>query len=324
MASITKVIAALVVLDARPLGPDEPGPTIAFTKADVDLYEKYYVLGATVQSMKPGATMSERDALKMLLVASASNYAEAVTNWAFGSPAGFRGAASAWLAKNGFASTRVVEPSGIDARNVSTPAELLALGRIVAAHPVLSVIVQLPGLDVVGAKPANNSNFLLGTGGITGIKTGTLEPYGANLLFSAKLDVGLTAPLDVIGVNLGSYDHSTIGREVPALLESIKAGFHTVPLIEQGVELGSYTTAWGEKATIVSGQSASVLTWSDSAVTVSADTKAATTADAGARVGTLTFVSGATTVEVPLELREAIREPTDWWRLTHPSELFGW
>ena len=80
IASTSKLITALVVLDAHPLADaDDPGPTITFGKADHDLYDKYYVLGAAIVEMPTGSSMSLHDALATMLIPSASNYAEAVS-----------------------------------------------------------------------------------------------------------------------------------------------------------------------------------------------------------------------------------------------------
>ncbi|WP_159078240.1 D-alanyl-D-alanine carboxypeptidase family protein [Salinibacterium hongtaonis] len=324
IASISKVITALVVLDAKPLGIDEPGPTITFTAADDDLYDKYYVLGATTHTMKKGERMTQRDALEVMLVASASNYAEAVANWAFGSPAGFRNATKTWLAKNGLNATVVVEPTGIDPRNVSTPAELITLGRLAMADPVLAVIVQSPSLDVPGHSPVSNSNTLLGQGGVNGIKTGTLAPYGSNLLFSSVIDVGIGEPLTVTGATLGAFDRDSLSREIMTTLQSIKGGFRSIPLVDQGRVLGTYTTPWGDSASVVTGKAGTLLTWSDTPVTSEITSSSLGEGESGTVVGSITYTAGPRTSSVPLVLDGTIEPPSAWWRLTHPAEVFGW
>ena len=146
MASITKLITAMVILDAKPLADaSDPGPTITFDKADHDLYDKYYVMGATIARMPTGSTMSLRDALATMLIPSASNYAEAVSTWAFGSQGAFLDAARRWLAAHGLTGTTIVEPTGISSRNTSTPADLLAIGKLALAHPAIAHIVATPG-----------------------------------------------------------------------------------------------------------------------------------------------------------------------------------
>ena len=84
IASISKLITAMVVLSAKPLKTvADPGPTLVFTKADHALYDKYYLLNATIAAMPTGSSMSERDALETMLVVSACNYSEAMVDWAF-------------------------------------------------------------------------------------------------------------------------------------------------------------------------------------------------------------------------------------------------
>ena len=62
-----------------------------------------------------------------------------------------------------------------------------------------------------------NTNELLGTNGVTGIKTGTLDTFGANLLFSAEYPIG-SSTVTVIGVVLGGTDHQTLDAAITALL----------------------------------------------------------------------------------------------------------
>jgi serine-type D-Ala-D-Ala carboxypeptidase (penicillin-binding protein 5/6) len=323
LASISKLITALVVLEAKPLAAGEAGPTITFDRDDHALYDKYYVLNATIAAMPTGSSMSEHDALEAMLVISASNYADAVSSWAYGSRSAFLNATREWLAANGLAHTTMVEPTGIDARNTSTPSDLIALGRIAMANPVIAEIVAMETLNVPNIPAARNTNDLLGVDGITGIKTGTLDPTGSNLLFSATLDVGVEQPLSVIAVLMGGYTHESVALDARALLASIRAGFHEVPVGERGQAIGSYSTAWGESAEIELAESASVLTWSDTAITATFNAGDLATGTEGDEVGEVTWVAGPRTVTVPLVLAGDIDPPTAWWRLTHPFEVLG-
>ncbi len=320
MASITKVITALVILDAKPLaGPDDPGPTITFSKADHDLYDAYYVRGATIAAMPTGSTMSLHDALEMMLVISATNYADAVSTWAFGSRSAFLRAAKDWLAANGFARTTVVEPTGLDPRSVSTPSELIALGKLAMANPVIASIVAMSALDVPGFEGQGNTNTLLGVDGIRGVKTGTLET--ANLLFSSQLDVGVGEPLQLTGVVLGAYSRDSIDGEVRAWLDSIRAGFHEVTVNERGATIGTYTTPWGASARMVLADSVALLTWSDTPIAATMTELRLTTGEKGEKVGEVTWTAGSRSRTVAVVLDQTIRPPDEWWRLTHPFEL---
>ena len=321
IASISKLITALVVLDAKPLAPGEPGPTITFDKADHDLYDEYYVLGATIAAMPTGSSMSQYDALATMLVPSASNYAEAVATWAFGSEWAFLNATRGWLAAHGLASTTIVEPTGINPRNTSTLGDLLAIAKLAAANPVLAQIVGSSSVSVPGLGVMSNTNDLLGTEGITGLKTGNLGEGTYSLLYTASLEVGTAEPLSVTGVMLGGWSRQSVNSSVAALLSSIRQGFRSVPLAEAGQVVGTYSTPWGSSARLVVSDSASVFTWSDNPITVAMDTTAPAAYEDGQVAGSLTWSAGTDAAASDLELEGSIKPPTAWWRLTHPAEL---
>ncbi|MBB5633058.1 D-alanyl-D-alanine carboxypeptidase (penicillin-binding protein 5/6) [Cryobacterium mesophilum] len=323
IASISKVITTLVILDRKPLAADEPGPIITFTKADHKLYDSYYVRGATIQPMDTGSTMSLHDALELMLVVSASNYAEAVSTWAFGSQANFLAAAHSWLAKNGMKGTTFVDPSGIDPRNTSTPTDLLTLGRLAMANPLVASLVGLQTTDVPGFSGMPNTNTLLGSSDVDGIKTGTLDEAGSCLLYSATFGVGATQPITVTGIILGGLHHSAVAADAATVINDIREGFHAVTLVKADDVLGHYTTVWGERADIVAERSASLLTWSDSPITVTSHAKVVGPGKARMSVGSATFTGEGGTQTVLLVLAGTLEEPDAWWRITHPAELFG-
>ncbi|MDR7188319.1 D-alanyl-D-alanine carboxypeptidase (penicillin-binding protein 5/6) [Microbacterium sp. BE35] len=324
IASITKLITALVILERHPLaGAADPGPTITFSKADHDLYDQYYVRGATIAAMPTGSSMSLHDALATMLIPSASNYAEAVSTWAFGSQGAFRGAAQRWLAANGLTGTTIVEPTGLDARNTSTPADLIALGKLAAANPVIASIVATRSLALPGPGAMQNTNDLLGSNGITGLKTGNLGEGTYNLLFTASVPVGTAQPLSVTGVVLGGFTRANVDHDVMTLIDSIRAGFHEVPLAKRDQPVGTITTRWGASAQIVVSDYATIFTWSDTPIAVEMTTTTPKTYTDGEEVGSITWTAGPNTVTVPIEIDGAIVPPTDSWRLTHPGELGG-
>ncbi|KJL40389.1 D-alanyl-D-alanine carboxypeptidase family protein [Microbacterium trichothecenolyticum] len=324
IASITKLITALVILERHPLADAaDPGPTITFSKADHDLYDQYYVRGATIAAMPTGSSMSLHDALATMLIPSASNYAEAVSTWAFGSQGAFRGAAQRWLATNGLTGTTIVEPTGLDARNTSTPADLIALGKLAAANPVIASIVATRSLALPGPGAMQNTNDLLGSNGITGLKTGNLGEGTYNLLFTASVPVGTAQPLSVTGVVLGGFTRANVDHDVMTLIDSIRAGFHEVPLAKRDQPVGTITTRWGASAQIVVSDYATIFTWSDTPIAVEMTTTTPKTYTDGEEVGSITWTAGPNTVTVPIEIDGAIVPPTDSWRLTHPGELGG-
>ncbi len=233
IASISKVITALVVLDAHPLAVGESGPDITFTSDDVRLYNAQLAQNGSVAAVYAGQVMSQRVAMNVMLIASANNYAESMAQWAYGSQEAFVTAASAWIAGAGLTNTAIVEPTGVSPSNVSTSADLVELARLALANPVVAEIVATDTIDVPELGQFENTNALLGIGGVDGIKTGTLDEAGSCLLFSQDFAVGETT-ITLVGVVLGGPDHDTIDAAIQSLLAQANAGFLEVNLATAG------------------------------------------------------------------------------------------
>lgn len=321
MASITKVITALVVLDAHPLAVGDSGPTATMTAADAALYGTYLAQNGTVSTVRAGMTFTERQLLELTLIKSANNYTTSMAVWAFGSQDAFLVAARAWLAAHGLDQIVINEPTGIDPGNVAPVDQLVELGRIALAHPVIAEIVATTQVDLPPFGVLPNTNLLLGRDGVDGIKTGTLDDFGANLLFSADYLVGESA-ITVIGVVLGGPNHDVIDHDILGLLDSTLANFTEVEVAADGETFATYRAIWGESIAAVAAGRTTLLTWGGAPVTVDVVTDELRTGTAGADVGDLVFTSGPTTIRVDLELAADLDDPGPWWRLTNPAALF--
>ncbi|WP_394278507.1 D-alanyl-D-alanine carboxypeptidase family protein [Microbacterium sp.] len=323
IASITKLITALVVLDAQPIGAGENGPTITFGASDRALYDRYYVQNATVAPMPRGTALSLRDALATVLIPSASNYATAVARWAYGSEAAFVRAAGEWLDEHGLDDTTVVEPTGIDPRNRSTPADLIELGRLSAAHPVVADLAGTRRTEVEGPGVLINTNDLLGVDGATGLKTGTLSDSGSNLIYTATLDVGLEQSLQVVGVLLGGDTRSSVAGASSRVLSSLRAGFQQVTPAQTGQVLTTYTTPWGDSVEVALGTVPSLLVWGDTPIEADIDLSTPVNFVDGEEVGSITWTAGERTVSAPLRVVGSITDPGEKWRLQNPRALLA-
>jgi D-alanyl-D-alanine carboxypeptidase (penicillin-binding protein 5/6) len=321
MASITKVITALVVLDKHPLALGESGPTATMTAADAALYGTYLAQNGTVSTVRAGMTFTERQLLELTLIKSANNYTTSMAVWAFGSQAAFLDAARAWLAEHGLDQIVINEPTGIDRSNVAPVDQLIELGRIALEHPVIAQIVASKQADVPPFGVLPNTNLLLGRDGVDGIKTGTLDDFGANLLFSADYLVG-ESTVTVIGVVLGGPDHDVIDRDILKLLDTAAANFTEVEVTADAEAFATYTAIWGDSVAAVAADRTTLVTWAGAPVTVEVVTEELRTGSAGEDVGDLVFTSGPTTARVDLELAGDLDDPGPWWRLTNPVALF--
>jgi D-alanyl-D-alanine carboxypeptidase (penicillin-binding protein 5/6) len=319
IASIAKVVTALVVLGAHPVAAGEGGPAISYTDADVDIYWDMVAQNGSVAPVAAGTTLTLTQSLEAMLLPSGNNYAISIANWAFGSEGAYVEAANVWLAEHGFTETTVADASGLSLANVATPGDLVRLGQLALTEPVLADIVAQQTVDLPGVGRVENSNKLLGSHGVDGIKTGTTED-AANLLFSADYAVG-DSTVTVVGVMLGADTHAQLREAIAALLDSIAPGFHEVTALEAGAELARYSTAWGDAASARAAEGASVIVWSDTPVEIAVAADPVTTAEAGTRVGVATVRAGGQTIEVPLELDATIDDPGVWWRLANPGAL---
>jgi D-alanyl-D-alanine carboxypeptidase (penicillin-binding protein 5/6) len=323
IASITKTITSLVVLDAKPLAAGDQGPSITLTDADVGFYYDTIAENGSAAPVVAGSVFTQRQMLEALLLPSANNYSISLAVWAFGSVDAYLEAARAWLDARGLTGTTVTNTSGLGETNVSTPSDLVTIGKLVLADPALASIVSEPTAILPAIGEVENTNALLGRYGVTGLKTGTDDASGACLLFSADLQVeGRT--VTVVGVILGADNHTVLNDAVVSLLQSVPAGFHQVQLATAGTPVGSYDTAWGQAAKVVVASDASVLVWQDTPITVEPRARAIDAGATGSTVGTLSYIvgagaeGGATTIEVPIALEADVAPVTPWWRLTNP------
>ena len=317
IASITKIITALVVLDAHPLAAGEPGPGITFDQDDVRYYDAYYSVGGMVKPVTAGLTLTERELLQVVLISSANNYAKSLALWAFGSEAAFLDAARSWLDSHGLTTTVIYEPTGMDPRNVSPAPELLELAKLAIADPTVSEIVAQPTAWLPHIGDIKNSNKLLGDLGIDGIKTGTLDAAGACLLFSADFPVGDTT-VTVVGVALGGVDHDTQFPQVHGLMSSVAAGFHQLELVKEGDVVAEYSTNWDTTAEAIASENYSQLVWGSPVVESRVTAERIGVTPDGSAVGSIRFTVNGAVNEVPLELEGSINDPGPFWRLGNP------
>ena len=319
IASIAKVVTALVLLDANPIPAGEGGPDIRYTDADVAIYWDMVAQNGSVAPVAAGATLSLRESLEAMMLPSGNNYANSLAIWGFGSIDAYVDRASAWAAEQGLGTLRIVDPSGLSLENTATAADLVRLGELALQDPTLAEIVATQRVDIPELGVLENSNKLLGSHGVDGIKTGTTDD-AANLLFSADVAVG-SSSVTIVGVVLGGANHPAVRQAIAEMIDTIAPGFHEVVAIEAGTEVATYATPWGDTATARTAEGATVVVWSDTPVDVAVEADPITLAADGASVGTAVVTAGTQRFEVPLVLDGTVDDPGAWWRLTNPGGL---
>lgn len=324
LASITKLVTALMVLDSQPLALGESGPEYSFTSRDRSTYWNYRARGESALDVPVGGSLTEYQMLQGLLIGSANNYAARLAEQFWPTDEVFESAATDWLRTHGVSGITVVEPSGIDSDNVGTPAGVIALSRKALEDPVIAEIVATASVDLPGAGEVENTNDLLVDPGVVGIKTGTLFVNGQEVhdLATAKdITVGDTT-VRAYATVLAQASDDERNSAARALLAGLEAELSTPYVIPAGTVVGSVETAWGSSSQLRTTADAAVVLWNGAAST-SASALAIDEWDAGSPAGTFTLSGPVGSTIVEAAVTSAIEPPSPWWRLTHPLHLFG-
>lgn len=223
MASITKVITALVILEKAPLVPGETGDSIMLESKDEDYYWKYAALEGTLTPITAGYTMSQYDILQTMLLPSSNNMTDTLVDYYFESTGEFLVYANEYLDKNGMSNTRIVDATGFSPESVSTPSDLIKLGQLALDNPVVAEIVAKRNASVPVAGDIPNYNILIEEPNVTGIKPGFTEDAGSCLLYSADFSDTAGHIHTVIMVVMGAQDRSTFVTSTLSLLDQARS-----------------------------------------------------------------------------------------------------
>lgn len=320
IASITKIVTALVVLDRLPLAPGEQGPSYAFTQADSADYWQYRARGESSLDVPVDGSLTELQMLQGMLIASANNYAQRLASDLFPSNADFAAAANTYLAERGITGITIVNPTGIEAGNTATPAALIALAEKALANPVIAEIVRTPELTLPGAGSFKNGNPLLADPGVVGVKTGTLDAW--NLLSAKDFTIG-TVTVRAYAAVLGQPGPDERNQASRDLYARIAEELQPRPSVTSGTVIGRVETLWGQDADVVTTADATVVLWNSAVAQTSTRFDLGDSRASGDTVGTLTATGPLDSATVDAQLTSTIEPPDPWWRLTHPLDLFG-
>jgi D-alanyl-D-alanine endopeptidase (penicillin-binding protein 7) len=173
IASLTKLLTAMVVLDAKL----DPAEKLRITSDDVD------TLKHSRSRVRVGTQMSRQAALEMALMESENRAAAALARTFPGGEAGFVKAVNAKIRALGLSRTSIAEPTGLSPSNTSTATEMAAITAAAARYREIERItsVKKAKVPVDGRqREIRNTNRLVGAKGwnIRVSKTGYTEEAG--------------------------------------------------------------------------------------------------------------------------------------------------
>ncbi len=184
IASITKLMTAMVVLDAG-LDLDEP---VTITRDDRD------VIKNTGSRLSYGATLTRRELILLALMSSENRAAKALGRSFPGGTEQFVAEMNSKAVNLGMRSSRFADPAGLDAGNVSTAADLARMLEAAETYPLITQASTTEKMDVKpwnnrGALTYGNTNRLLRSENwdIALSKTGFIREAGRCLVMQANI-----------------------------------------------------------------------------------------------------------------------------------------
>ncbi|WP_130834487.1 D-alanyl-D-alanine endopeptidase [[Erwinia] mediterraneensis] len=218
IASITKLMTAMVVLDAK-LPLDE--------QLAVDISQTAEMRGV-YSRVRLNSTISRRN---MLLLALMSSENRAAASLAHHYPGGYNAFIHAMNAKAralGMTHTRYVEPTGLSTRNVSTAEDLIKLLKATRQYPLLGELSTQKEQTAQFSHPAyalpfRNTNHLVYNAGwrIQLTKTGYTDEAGHCLVMRTLMN---NRPVALVVLDaFGKYTHFADAKRLRDWLETGKA-----------------------------------------------------------------------------------------------------
>jgi D-alanyl-D-alanine endopeptidase (penicillin-binding protein 7) len=198
IASITKVMTALVYLED---GPDLD-EVITVTRPDTR--------AASTTFLRAGEKLSARNVLHLTLIASDNAAARVLARVSHGGTASFVQRMNEKAVELGLEQTAFADPSGLDARNVSSAYDLSRLIVYAAGDERVSAIMQKTDYQLrTSRRPLTirNTNKLVGVLDVVGGKTGFISASGHCLVTLLRLPQGPSVAIVVLGAksNLGRF-----------------------------------------------------------------------------------------------------------------------
>lgn len=222
MASITKVVTALAILQKSPLEPGQTGEMFTLNQKDEQYYWDYAAKQGTITPVTAGYDMNKYEILQTMLLASSNNMTDSLVDRYFSSHEEYITYANEMLRSFGLSRTTVADASGFSPESVSTPSEMIKIGQIALKNPVIAEIVRQPNASPSVAGWIPNYNALISQPGVTGIKPGMTDQSGYNLLFSFETQTSTGDTVTVIGVVMGMFNRGEYMQALNSMMESAK------------------------------------------------------------------------------------------------------
>lgn len=261
-ASTAKLITLLAVLESKPLRLHTSGPTISLGAKDTAIYNDYVAVQGSVVPVNQGELISQYQAFQAILLPSANNMADSLAIWAFGSLEKYSSYANQMLESYGLKHTTVgTDASGLSPTTTSTASDLVLITQKALRNPVIAEIAAQKSAVIPVAGTIYNTNPLLGSDGINGLKTGNSDEAGGVFILTGKKKLGNGQSTTIITAIMDAPDIRTAVLSGRTLYLSARKNIQSVAVVKAGDTVGSYVTPWGDKATAVATKTIAGPVW---------------------------------------------------------------
>lgn len=316
IASVAKIITALTVLKKQPLALNEQGPMLILDEVDVSYYHNHVNQNGSVVPVNNGEQISQYQALQALLLPSANNMADSLARWAFGSIDAYLESANEFSKLIGMKNTTVSDPSGLSEKTVSTASDLVILGQVALANPVVAEIVSQAGADIPVAGRITNVNKLLANPSVIGIKTGNTNQAGGCYLIASSKRLQNGQNVTAVGVILGAVNLETAIRDSQPLIQSVHDGFKLVKILGTNQVVGNYKLPWGGTVSATAKNDLEIPVWESSLVTpVIQMSNLESFKNLGEDVGFVTLQYGGKDYRISVVTSNSVSHPSIKWKI---------
>lgn len=315
IASVAKVMTAYLILRDHPLKSGAEGPKIKIDKAAQD--QSKAGQESTVD-VTEGDSITQREALEGVLIASANNVARLLARWDAGSEKAFVAKMNAAAKGLGMTGTTYTDPSGLTNSTVSTAVDQVKLAKAAMTQPAFREVAAMMSYTDYKGTYHSNWNQLVGHNNVVGIKTGTTTSALGNLVFAAKQEVGGETRM-IIGAVLrqppSKRDNSILSAAMDSSDALIRAGQGALKqetVLKKGTVVGYVDDGLGGETPVEVTEDVKAAGWAGLKVKLSFTSGTIPhTAKAGTEVGSLTVGDGSSAgaVKVPVALRADLAEP---------------
>ncbi|MFJ4756191.1 D-alanyl-D-alanine carboxypeptidase [Streptomyces sp. NPDC088763] len=314
IASVAKVMTAYLILREHPLKSGAEGPKIKIDQAAED--QSKAGQESTVD-VTEGDSISQREALESILIASANNVARLLARWDAGSEKDFVAKMNATAEKLGMTNTTYTDPSGLNNTTVSTAVDQVKLAKAAMKEPAFREVAAMMSYDDYKGVNHSNWNQLVGKNGVVGIKTGTTTSALGNLVFAAKKEVGgetRTIIGAVVRQPAGGPENTILSAALyggDQLIRAAQGALEPATILKKGDVVGYVDDGLGGRTPVVATKDVTAVGWAGLKVKLTfAPDQVPHTAKAGTEVGTLTVGDGTSgAVKIPVALQTDLTEP---------------